>query len=278
MPGLVLEGGTLRAIFSAGAMDALLDQGIEFPYCVGVSAGIANGLSYVSRQKERNLEVLMKYRLDGRYVGRRNYIKYRSLFGIDFIFSEIPNRLVPFDWTTFFGYQGTVLAVATNAATGEAEYLDCSEMDRACTILRATCALPLLFPVVDWKGRKYFDGGLADSVPVAKAMRDGNEKNLIILTQPAGFQKEYEKSYDLVIRFLGKQYPKLVDVLKTRHLRYNEELALCERLEAEGKAVVLRPSYTLDNMEKDLDQIRANYQHGYDTAMTVMPQIRALFD
>ena len=277
MPGLILEGGTPRAIFTAGAMDALLDQGIEFPYCIGVSAGIANGISYISRQKGRNLEVLLKYRLDGRYVGRRNYLKYRSLFGIDFIFNEIPNRLVPFDWDAFSKYQGTVLAVGTNAVTGEAEYLDCKEMDRACTILRATCALPLLFPVVDWKGRKYYDGGLSDAIPVVKAIHDGNEKNLIILTQPAGFQKEYEKSYDLVIRFLGKQYPKLVDVLKTRHLRYNEELALCEKLEAEGKAIVLRPSYALDNMEKDLDQIRANYQHGYEQAIATISQIRELF-
>jgi predicted patatin/cPLA2 family phospholipase len=277
MPGLVLEGGTLRAIFSAGAIDALLDQRIEFPYCIGVSAGIANGISYISRQKGRNLEVLMKYRLDGRYVGRRNYLKYRSMFGIDFIFDEIPNRLVPFDWDTFFSYEGTVLAVGTNAATGEAEYLNCMELDRACTILRATCALPLLLPVVDWKGRKYFDGGLSDSIPIVKAMRDGNEKNLIILTQPAGFQKEYEKSYDLVIRFLGKQYPKLVDVLKTRHLRYNEQLALCEKLEAEGRAVVIRPLYSLDNMEKDLDQIRANYQHGYDQVVAAVDSIRALY-
>ena len=130
---------------------------------------------------------------------------------------------------------------------------------------------------MNWKGKKYFDGGLADSIPVAKAIRDGSEKNLIILTQPAGFQKEYEKSYDLVIRFLGKQYPKLVDVLKSRHLRYNEELSLCEKLETEGKAVVIRPAYSMDNMEKDLDQIRANYQHGYDTTLEKIDMIRTLF-
>ena len=277
MPGLVLEGGTLRAIFSAGAMDALLDLGIEFPYCVGVSAGIANGVSYISKQKERNLEVLMKYRLDSRYVGRRNYLKYRSPFGIDFIFEEIPNRLIPFDWETFRRYPGTVLAVATNADTGEAEYLDCKDLDPKSTILRATCALPLVFPVIPWNGKRYYDGGLSDSIPIRKAISDGQEKNLIILTQPKGFRKEYDKQYDLAIRFLGRPYPKLVEVLRSRHTHYNECLEYCESLEAEGKAIILRPSYTLDNMEKDLDQIRRNYQHGYDVAIASADQIRALF-
>jgi len=277
MPGLVLEGGTLRAIFSAGAMDALIDLGIEFPYCVGVSAGIANGVSYISKQKDRNLEILMRYRLDPRYIGRRNYLKYQSPFGIDFIFDEIPNRLVPFDWDAFSAYHGTVLAVATNADSGEAEYLDCKELDPKCTILRATCALPLVFPVIPWKGKRYYDGGLSDSIPIRKALEDGQEKNLIILTQPKGFRKEYAKQYDLAIRFLGRSYPKLVEVLRTRHIHYNECLDYCEALEAEGKAIILRPAYPLDNMEKDLDKIRGNYRHGYDTALAAAAEIRALF-
>ncbi len=277
MPGLVLEGGSLRGIFSAGVMDALIEEDIYFNYCVGVSAGISNGISYISRQPGRNLEVLLKYRNDSRYISRRNFLRNRSLFGLDFVFDEIPNRLVPFDWDTFFAYEGTVYAVATNARTGEAEYLDCMKMDPKCRILRATCALPLLFPVIEWNGREYYDGGLADSIPIRKAVADGNERNLIVLTQPKGFRKEYQKDYDMVIRILGKKYPKLVNVLKTRHIRYNEAQDYCEALEAAGKAVIIRPHYALGSMEKDLGQIRLNYGHGFDLAKEKIGEIKSLF-
>ena len=276
MPGLVLEGGSFRGIFSAGAMDALLDDDIMFPYCIGVSAGISNGISYLSRQPGRNLEVLLKYRSDSRYISRRNFLRFRSLFGLDFVFDEIPNHLVPFDWDTFHAYTGTAYAGVTNARTGKAEYLNCQDMDSQCRILRATCALPLGFPPIEWKGEEYFDGGLSDSVPVRRSIADGNGMNLIVLTQPAGFRKTYAKEYDLAIRFLGKKYPLLVDVLKTRHTHYNETQDYCEQLEAQGKAIIIRPVYKLDSMEKDLDRLRANYQHGFDLARERISEIRGL--
>jgi len=277
MPGLILEGGSLRAIFTAGVLDALLEEDLMFPYCIGVSAGISNGMSYLSRQKGRNLEVLMKYRHDSRYVSRRNYLRCGSLFGLDFVFDEIPNRLMPYDWDAFRAYEGRVLAVATNARTGLPEYLDCRDMDPKCLILRATCALPLASPAISWKGSEYFDGGLADSIPIRRSVADGNFRNLVILTQPAGFRKEYQKEYDVAIRLLGKKYPLLVDVLKTRHNRYNESLDYCSQLESSGRAVVIRPAYKLDGLEKDLDRIEKNYRHGYEAAREKMPEIRALF-
>ena len=277
MPGLVLEGGSFRGIFSAGVMDALLEENIMFPYCIGVSAGISNGISYLSRQPGRNLDVLLKYRNDNRYISKRNFLRCRSLFGLDFVFDEIPNHLVPFDWDTFRTYKGTAYAGVTNARTGEAEYLDCQDMDPTCRILRATCALPLAFPPIEWKGQEYFDGGLSDSIPIRKSITDGNEMNLIVLTQPAGFRKEYPREYDIAIRFLGPKYPKLIDVLRTRHIHYNETEDFCEQLEAAGKAIIIRPAYKLDSMEKDLTQIRANYQHGFDLAKIKIQEIRKLF-
>lgn len=277
MPGLVLEGGSLRGIFSAGVMDALLEEDIMFPYCIGVSAGISNGISYLSRQPGRNLDVLLKYRHDSRYISRRNLLRCKSIFGLDFVFDEIPNRLVPFDWETFHAYKGTAYAGVTNARTGEAEYLNCLEMDEKCRILRATCALPLAFPAIELNGREYYDGGLSDSIPVRKSISDGNCRNLIVLTQPAGFRKEYPREYDVFIRFFGQKYPNLVNVLKTRHIRYNETQDFCEQLESEGRAVVLRPLYKLESMENDLSQIRANYQHGFDLARAKMREIRGLF-
>ncbi|MNI72605.1 hypothetical protein D3C73_1285580 [compost metagenome] len=138
MPSLILEGGTLRPIFSAGVMDALLDHDVMFPYCIGVSAGISNGVSYISRQKRRNLEIVEKYRHDNRYIGYRNFFRCRSLFGLDFVFGEIPKKLIPFDVNTYQSYDGKVLVGVTNAHTGQPEYMDGLNMDEKWSMLRAT--------------------------------------------------------------------------------------------------------------------------------------------
>ena len=176
MPSLILEGGTLRPIFTAGILDALLDNNISFPYCIGVSAGITNGVSYLSKQKGRNLEIIMKYRNDKRYLGYGNFLKCKSLFGLDFVFDEIPNKLVPFDMDTYKKYPGKVLVGVTNAKTGETEYLDGKELDDKATLLRATCAIPIFFPVIKINNNEYYDGGLCDPIPVRKAIEDGNKK------------------------------------------------------------------------------------------------------
>ena len=117
MTGIVFEGGTFRPIFSCGVMDALLSENILLPYCIGVSAGIADGVSYISKQPQRNLEIMQKYRNDKRYMSRSNWKKNKSIFGLDFVFGEIPDHLIPFDWDTFRSYKGTCLVGVTNAKT-----------------------------------------------------------------------------------------------------------------------------------------------------------------
>ena len=179
MPGLILEGGTFRPIFSCGVMDALLDNGLMFDYVIGVSAGITDGVSYVSRQKGRNLKVIRAFRNDPRYLSLRNYLRGGSMFGLEFVYSEVPNRYFPFDWETYHAYPGKVLVGVTNARTGEAEYLDGMQLDDQCTMLRATCAIPFYFPPIQIGSELYYDGGLADSIPIRKAMADGSRKNLI---------------------------------------------------------------------------------------------------
>ena len=155
MPSLILEGGTFRPIFSAGVMDALLDNDIIFPYCIGVSAGITNGVSYISKQKGRNLAVIEQYRNDKRYLGLKNFFSCHSIFGLDFVFNEIPNNLLPFDMDTYQRYSGKILVGVTNAQTGQTEYLDGKDLDENCTILRATCAIPYFFPCIKYKGNEY---------------------------------------------------------------------------------------------------------------------------
>ena len=187
MPGLVLEGGTFRPVFSCGVMDALLDHDIMFDYVVGVSAGITYAISYLSRQRGRNLEVLRRYRGDSRYFGVRNLPHDHSIFGTDFVFDTIPNQLIPFDWETYHRYKGRILVGVTNAETGRAEYLDGAKLDRTCTMLRATCAIPLYFPAVQLGGGTFYDGGVADPIPIVRSLHDGNRKNLIVLTQPKSY-------------------------------------------------------------------------------------------
>lgn len=279
MPSLILEGGTLRPIFSAGVMDALLDNNITFPYCIGVSAGITNGVSYISKQKGRNLEVVTKYRNDNRYLSYRNFLRCKSIFGLDFVFDEIPNNLIPFDMDTYRKYPGKVLVGVTNAHTGKTEYLNGKDLDDKATMLRATCAIPLLFPVIKINGKEYYDGGgLCDPIPIKKAIADGNTKHLIVLTQPKGYKKELSKKNILVAKLLNKKYPNLKTPLLNRHNHYNETVKFCEQLENEGKVLILRPEYNLDSFEKDINKLKSSYDHGYNLTINHLSEIKKLFD
>lgn len=278
MPSLILEGGTLRPIFSAGVMDALLDNNITFPYCIGVSAGITNGVSYISKQKGRNLEVVTKYRNDNRYLSYRNFLRCKSIFGLDFVFDEIPNNLIPFDMDTYRKYPGKVLVGVTNAHKGKTEYLNGKDLDDKATMLRATCAIPLLFPVIKINGKEYYDGGLCDPIPIKKAIADGNTKHLIVLTQPKGYKKELSKKNILVAKLLNKKYPNLKTPLLNRHNHYNETVKFCEQLESEGKVLILRPEYNLDSFEKDINKLKSSYDHGYNLTINHLSEIKKLFD
>ncbi len=279
MAGLVLEGGSLRGIFSAGAMDALLDSGIYFDYVIGVSAGITNGVSYISRQKGRNIEVLQKYRNDKRYISKRNVFRYGSLFGMDFLFDEIPNTLVPFDWNRYYNFEGTIRIGLTDALTGEAVYKDGKSVDRKCNLIRATCAIPLVVPPIKVNGREYFDGGLSDSIPIKKSIFDGNKKNLVILTQPKGFVKEQSKSAILASLLYKQRYPKLIEAIKNRPKMYNDTIDYLNNLEKEqpNDIVIIRPKYKLGSFEADIKVLEKTYKHGYDVAMENIDKIVSLF-
>jgi len=278
MSALVLEGGTFRPIFSAGVMDALLDYDVHFPYVIGVSAGITDGISYVSKQKMRNYNVLVNLRHDKRYIGMRNFISDRSLFGLKFAYEDMPRDIYPFDWETYRKSDTQIRVGVTNVETGESEYLDGKELEEKFIMLRATCALPFVFPVIEWKGSEYYDGGICDPIPVGKAMEDGNDKLLIILTRPEGYVKKLSGANKLAARHLKKKYPKLVKPLLTRHNKYNETVKLCEQLEKDGRAVLLRPTeeIQIDSFEKDVEKIKRIYHFGYNLAVERMEEIKEL--
>ena len=280
MPALVLEGGTFRPTFSCGVMDALLECGVDFKYLVGVSAGISNSVSYISKQKGRNLEILQKYRKDKRYVGLRNIFTDKSIFGRKFIYETIPRELIPFDFDTFFANPAEFVVGVTNAQTGEMEYINKKDRVNGFMLLQATCALPLFFPPIIYDGKQYYDGGLVDSIPARKAIEDGHEKMLIVLTRTKDYVKTESKGYKVAAALLKKQYPKIAELILTRHIRYNKEVEFCNQLEKEGRAVILRPSEEaqISSLESDLQKLERNYQYGYDLAMENMDRIKALFN
>lgn len=280
MPALILEGGTFRPIFSCGVMDALIDQNIQFPYVIGVSAGITDGFSYVSQQTKRNYHILMNHRHDKRYVGMRNFVKEKSLFGLRFAYETIPNELYPFDWDTFLKSSTEIKVGVTNVHTGKAEYLDGKLLDKQCTMLKATCAIPFVFPRIPIDDNEYYDGGICDPIPVKKAIQDGHEKMLIILTRPQGYQKTLSSANRFASWVLKRKYPQLVYPLLHRHEEYNETVRYCEELEKVGKAVILRPTQDIqiDSFEKDLKKIDAIYHYGYNLAIEHLKEIQSLFD
>lgn len=279
MPGLILEGGTFRPIFSCGVMDALLEHGLMFDYVIGVSAGITNAVSYVSRQPGRNLDVICKYRNDPRYLSYGNYLKCGSLFGLDFVYDEVPNRLNPFDWEAYRAYGGRVLVGVTNARTVLPEYLDGRALDDKCAMLRATCAIPFFFPPIYLDGTPYFDGGLTDPIPIRRALADGSRKNLIILTRTEDYRKTLGNSTRWAARALRLRFPALPAVLHDRHRIYNETVQFADGLAREHPetTVLLRPVHPVESFESDVSRLRAAYKQGYDMAQARMDEIRALF-
>ena len=265
--GLVLEGGALRTIFSSGVCDALLDKGLPLPdYTVGVSAGIAYGVSYLSRQSRRNLKLVTTYANDRRYMGWRNMAdrRNRSYFGLKFAYETIPNQLLPFDYETFAAYPGTVEAVVTNLNTGKAEYLPVPRRDVHNLLLQATCAIPMMFPIIELDGQPYLDGGCADAIPWRHAFEAGCDRVVVILTQPRDYCKEGDRTIRMIERHFRK-YPDFVETMRTRSERYNASREELFDLEAQGKVLVIAPEDTLgcSRTEKDLEILRALWQSGY---------------
>lgn len=266
-PSLILEGGTFRTVYTAGVLDYFLENDLHMPYVVGISAGAISACSYVSKQHERTFRVIANFRNDKRYIGFQNFFtKNRSYFGLDFSYNVIPNVIDRFDWDTFRAHEGDVFFGVTNAYTGEVEYMNGKDMDATCQMLRATCAIPLLFPEIKLNGTPYYDGGLSEPIPIQKAMQDGYEKHVIVLTQPKGYEKALDGKSKWVIKLFERKYPKLAAQMKQRAARYNETLRYIEQLEQEGRAFVFRPTYAVSSFEKDRFQLKRNYDMGYALA------------
>ena len=276
--GMVLEGGAVRTIYSTGVCDALLTRNLMTDYVIGVSAGIAYGVSYVSRQPRRNLDIMVGYINDRRYMGFGNLLRRdnRAYFGLDFVFSKIPNELIPFDYDTFAAYPGEVEAVVTNLDTGGAEYFPVPRRDDKFLLLQATCALPFLFPVFHIDGKPCMDGGAADAIPYERAFAKGCDRVVAVLTRERDYVRQPEKLQPL-IDLVYRKYPRFCDTMRRRADAYNESRQKLFRLEREGRALIFTPTSTsgFHRTERDVEKIRALWQDGWDQGMARLDETEA---
>lgn len=263
--GLVLEGGGMRGVFTSGVLDALMKHAIYFRYVVAVSAGACNGMSYVSRQPRRariaNIDYLSRYH----YIGLRHLAQQGCIFDRDLLYNKFPNQLIPVDFDEYFQHADTFEVVTTNCLTGRAMYLtETQSRQRAIDILRASSSLPYVSSIVTVDGIPMLDGGIVDSIPVARAISQGHATNVVVLTRNKGWR---DTSPDLKQpRFVYHQYPRLRLALSRRHEVYNQQIDLVDRLEAEGKIVCIRPIRPLEvgRMEIDVEKLERLYQEGFD--------------
>lgn len=268
--GLVLEGGGMRGLYTAGVLDWLLDEKILLPYCIGVSAGACNAVSYISGQRGRNYRINTDYIQDKRYLSVWNFFKNKSMFGMDFIFDEIPHRLDPFDYESFHANPCQFFAGVTDVQTGKPVYFGKEDIQGHSIVLRASSAIPVFSQPVAYKGGVYMDGGTSDPIPYRRALQDGCDKLLIVLTRPRGYRKSPE-SLRAVYHRLLRCYPKMIDTMDHRHEIYNAALDEVFSLEKQGKAVVLAPppEIKIGRFERDVNVLKMLYHAGYNDAKKI---------
>lgn len=274
---LVLEGGASRGYFSVGIMDVFMEQGIHLNYVIGTSAGIANGVSFVSGQKGRGYRIGTEFMQDKRYMGIKHLLnpKNKSLYNIDFVFNQLPNKYLLYDYDALKAFGGDVYATATSLDSGKAEYLTVTGEDKTSRALLASCALPILFPEIEVNGKLYMDGGISDPIPFEKALKDGCEKTVVILTRERSYIKEEEKALKLAA-FKYRKYPKFADALKKRTEVYNLSHQKVLDLERKGEIFVFAPEDTSNwgRTDSNPENIKRIYEEGRKVALENLEKLK----
>ena len=243
--GLVLEGGGNRAIYTSGVLDAFMDQGITFPYVIGVSAGSCNAVSYIGKCRGRQHDISIQYSGDKRFMSLENMIKNGEFLNGEWLFGELSYDLSPLDQEAYDRANTTLCVVVTNALTGKAEYMYPKDFHkRGCPILRASCALPGATKGVVLGKDRYFDGGVTDSIPLAHAYEDGCQKAVVVLTQDRNYQKQ-PMGHERLIRRIFRKYPLMTRAILNRYKIYNRQLETVWDAQSRGDAFVIAPDHPL---------------------------------
>lgn len=262
---IVCEGGGMRGVFTAGVLQSFLEADFVADALIGVSAGASNGCSYVSKQKGRGRRTNIDYCGDKRYLSIGNFLRDGSIFGMDFVFGELPQKLDPFDFATFEASPCNFYAGATDVHTGQIHYFGKQDMDKDFTPIRASCSLPMLSNIVQFQGHEYLDGGIAEPIPVNKALQEGCDKIIVILTRERGYVKKPQSFRTLYSRQYRK-YPAFVRAMDLRHVVYNQTLREIAQLEKQGIVSVIAPPAPLpvDRFGQDKQKMITSYTIGMD--------------
>ncbi len=278
--GLVLEGGGNRGIYTSGVLDSFMENGIEFPYVIGVSAGSCNAASYIGKNYRRQHDIAINYCNDKRYMSISSMFKNGQYLNLEWVFGELSYNIMPLDYETYENSGTQLCAVVTNAKTAKPEYFYPKDLrEFGCPILKASCALPIATKGVRIDGEVFFDGGITDSIPLQRALEDGCKKAVVILTQVRGFVKEPIKQQHTVHRVL-KQYPALADAVLNRHSMYNRQLEYVFEQEKKGNCMVIAPATDLhcSSIEKNATKLERIYQLGYVQGKQKAEEIKAYLE
>ncbi len=266
--GLILEGGAMRGMFTAGVIDVMMEHDIAFDGAIGVSAGAVFGCNYKSHQIGRSLRYNTKFCKDPRYASFRSLLTTGDLYGADFCYNEIPNKLDPFDLETYRNSPMEFYVVCTDVETGKPVYQKCMTGDAHDILwMRASASMPLVSRIVEVDGYKLLDGGISDSIPIRQFQKLGYDRNIIVLTQPLDYVKPKNQMVPL-LRIMMRKYPNLVRTMRFRHDIYNATTAYIRKLEQKGRVFVIRPEAPLNiaRVEHDPKELTRVYQLGRSVA------------
>lgn len=277
--GLILEGGGMRGIYTAGVLDFLIEKNIEVDIVIGVSAGSCHACSYLSKQYKRAFNATVDYLDDKNYLSFNNLIKTGSIFGMDFMFNTIPNELNIYDYDTFNKSKTKFVAVSTNCETGKPEYFELTDLKKEIIYIQASCSIPMFANIVEVDNYKLVDGGVSDSIPIQYALNQGYKKNIVVLTRDSTYLKSKNK-FTSVIKRKYKKYPKLITAIENRHINYNKSLEIINNLSQSGDALVIRPNspVKVSQVEKNVDKLTALYEQGYNDAKNSFSKILDFID
>lgn len=274
--GLILEGGGMRGAFTAGVLDYWMEQGLWFKDVYGVSAGACQACSYLCRQPGRGLRVWTDYMGDPRFCSMKSLVTTGDLFGAELNYDLVPRKLDRLDNETFLQSGARFTAVLTDVETGRPAYIPIKDMFGDIEAVRASASLPLISNMVEYRGRKYLDGGVSDSIPIRRAIADGHEKNVLVLTQAPDYRKEPNKALP-AMRLKYAKYPHLVETVARRHAMYNDTLDFIDAQVAAGKLFVIRPDVKpeVGRIERDPEKLKRLHAVGHAVAKREMEELRA---
>ena len=275
--GLVLEGGAMRGLYTAGVLDVMMENNIDIDGIVGTSAGALFGVNYFSRQKGRAIRYNMKYLNDKRFISKKSLFLTGNIINKDFAFYKVTKELDPLDNQAFIENNKEYYATATNVETGKPEYFKITDPINQLEELRATSAMPFASKLIELNGKKYLDGGISDSIPLIKCQELGFDKIIVILTQPLDYRKEKISSKKLkLVHLKYKKYPNLIRTMENRHNDYNEIIEKIIDLENKNEIFVIRPSKPLKIaiLEKNPEKLEEIYNIGINDCQKIIKDLK----